>query len=373
VVGRIQPRYMYVPSDDGVEGTNSLTARRMRLGAAGDLSKNVGFTIVGEYANTDNRTQLLDALLTFRSLEDTIGHVLIGRAFIPAYINSAARTIAVERNFVQYLGPGQSGRAWGVGLSRGALYGRMGQGFFGDRLHYWAGIHNGSSGNTQDDNNELLYSLRVDLMPNGPMQGDEWNLGRTPFRWGVGVSGSYGNESSGQPDLDFNNALNGAFGLADVSRLENRWMGAHAQFEGHGWFGLAQYARLESEDADGSTLLIDAQGGADSELKSDAWLFGLSRVMGQGFSPGHQWGLGFQYQLIDNAHAFRTRFMGPRRNNLTTGTSALNFNEGSSYNLVLMYAAARNLRFHAEYDINDEKDSGVPDNNALTLQGVLDF
>jgi len=371
LTGRLQPRYSYLPSDDGVEGASAFSGRRMRLGVAGAYSENVDFLFLGEYANSDNKTSLLDAQIMFKSLQDTIGQVIVGRGFIPAYINSSARTIAVERNYTQYLGPGESGRAWGVGLVRGKSFGNRGDGLFGDRLHYWANVSNGSSGSTSNESNEMLYALRLDLTASGkPMDGDEWNLRHTDFRWNVGASVAQANEQGGSPDFAFNNAL----AAMDIDRIDNLWWGAHAQFQGHGWFGLVQYQRLESEDADGNIPLVNAQGGTSGTLKSDAWLVGLSRVMGPGLRPGHQWGLGYQFQTVDNEHPFRTGFIGPRGRFLSQGTgTAFNFNKGDTHNLVLMYAPERNLRFHLEYDINVEDDPGVPDNNLLTLQGMLDF
>lgn len=371
LTGRIQPRYSYLPSDDGVEGASSFSGRRLRLGAAGAYSENVEFLFQGEYATSDNDVDLLDAQVIFKSLQDSVGQIVIGRGFIPAYINSSARTLAVERNYTQFLGPGQAGRSWGIGLVRGKSYGNRGDGLFGDWLHYWAGVFNGSSGSTTNENNELLYALRLDLMePGKPMLGDEWDLRGTDFRWNIGGSWAQANEQGGSPDFAFNNLL----APTPIDRIDNQWMGAHAQFQGYGWWGLVQYQRFESEDADGSTPLFNAQGGTRRTLESDAWVLGLSRVMGPGLQPGHQWGLGYQFQTVDNEHPFRTRFMGPRGGFLSGGTgTAFNFNEGDTHNLVLMYAVDPNLRFHLQYDINDEDDPGVPKNNLLTLQGMLNF
>ena len=366
VWGRLQPRYTYIAAEKGLEGTNSFTLRRARMGLKGYVADKIAFRTQYEAANQvpglANAENLLDAWVRFEHLDDSIGTITIGQQFVPAYTRPPQWGASVERKFSEYLSPGAAGRARGISLRRGDL-GKpevSSQGLFGNRLHYGLGIFNAPDLSLNNDNNEMLYAVALGLRPTGvsPFP-DEYQLSDRGATYGIGVSYAQSNDSS---------TLDTSVQTVD---MDNEWFGVFGDVQYHHWFGWGSWTQFVSESSQG--LLINTAGQATEELDSYALTLGLSRTFPLKGDTG--WALGFQYQSVDNEHPSRTRFL-----RTLTGRSddevARGMDKGEAYHFMLTWILGSNVRLLNEfiiYDVDKNLSPGQFDHEAFVSQLQIDF
>ncbi|PCI67549.1 MAG: hypothetical protein COB26_09900 [Piscirickettsiaceae bacterium] len=365
VWGRLQPRYTFVPSDHGLEGTNSFTLRRARFGLKGYVADKVGFRYQYEAANEipglSNATNLLDAWVRFEHFEDTIGTITIGQQFIPGYTRRPQVTASVERKFTEYLSPGAAGRARGITIRRGdfGLPEAHGLGLFDNRLHYGIGFFNGPDLSLNNDNNDMLFGVGVGFRPTGVSPSDdEYSFKGRPFTYGFG--GAYSlSKDSGTLDTKFQ-----PVGV----RLDNEWYSLFADVQAGHWKGWLSWASFESE-ADGA-LALNADGILTGSLSSTALSFGFSRAYSlNAENVGFAWAL--QYQYVDNEHPSRTMFFRP-----LTGRSvdevARGMNRGDVYQAMLTWQFDKNVRLINEFSYYSPDQAGFS-YPAFISQVQIDF
>lgn len=366
VWGRLQPRYTYIAAENGLEGTNSFTLRRARMGLKGYVADKIAFRTQYEAANQvaglANAENLLDAWVRFEHLDDSIGTITIGQQFVPAYTRPPQMGASVERKFSEYLSPGAAGRARGISLRRGDL-GKpevSSQGLFGNRLHYGLGIFNAPDLSLNNDNNEMLYAVGLGLRPTGVSPyPDEYQLSDRGATYGIGVSYAQSNDSG---------TLDTSVQTVD---MDNEWFGVFGDVQYHHWFGWGSWTRFVSKSSQG--LLVNTAGLATDELDSDALTLGLSRTFPLKGYTG--WALGFQYQSVDNQHPSRTRFL-----RTLTGRSndevARGMDKGEAYHFILTWILGRNVRLLNEfiiYDVDKNLSPGQFDHEAFVSQLQIDF
>ncbi|MEH6502801.1 MAG: porin [Cycloclasticus sp.] len=351
VWGRLQPRYTFVPSKDGLEGTNSFTLRRARFGVNGYMADRIGFRYQYEAANeapgVANANNLLDAWVRFEHFDDTIGTLTVGQQFIPGYTRRPQVTASVERKFTEYLAPGAAGRARGITLSRGdyGLPESHSRGLFGNTLHYDIGFFNGPDLSLNNDNNSTLFSVGIGIRPTGVSPSDdEYQFKEGPFTYGFGGSYSVSDDSG---------TLDTRFQAAGV-RLNNEWFGLFADVQGYRWRGWLSWADFES-GAEGG-LATNTKGKLTDSLSSTALTLGISRsYQSSAEKLGFAWAL--QYQYVDNEHPSRTMFFRP-----LTGRSAdevaRGMNQGEVYQGMLTWQLAEKVRLINEFSYYSPDDGG---------------
>lgn len=366
VWGRLQPRYTYIPADDNLDGTASFTFRRARIGFKGPLNDQFYAYTQYEAANETpalaNADSLLDAWIRYNVLADTVGDITVGQQFITGYGRAPQLSASVERKFPEFLGPGTAGRARGITIERGKFGApeTVTDGVFGDRLQYGAGIFNGPDVSTNNDNNDLLYSVVAALTPLGMPVEDEYEIRDLPFKYLLGLGYSWSRDS-GNLDARVQNGL-----LGRSVTLDNAWWQAFGEWHARRWFGWASWAQFVSQDSDGP--LARSDGMLDSRLRSRAWTAGVSRSFP--LARGRHFALGLQYQQVDNEHPSRTRFM-----RVLTGSSAdelaRGMDQGQVFQLMATYIFTPNIRLLNEYAWFDA-DGGI-DYGGLVSQLQVDF
>jgi hypothetical protein len=365
VWGRLQPRYTFVPSENGLEGTNSFTLRRARFGLKGYVADKFGFRFQYEAANEvqglSNATNLLDAWVRFEHFEDTIGTLTIGQQFIPGYNRRPQVTASVERKFTEYLSPGAAGRARGITLRRGdfGLPEAHAPGLFGNRLHYGIGFFNGPDLSLNNDNNDTLFGVGVGVRPTGvSYSDDEYSFKPRPFTYGFGGAYSQSKDSG---------TLDTRFQPVGV-RLDNEWYSLFADVQGGHWRGWVSWALFES-DAEGA-LARNTGGQVTDSLSSSALTLGFSRAFALN-SDGLGVALALQYQYLDNEHPSRTMFFRP-----LTGRSAdevaRGMNKGDVYQAMLTWQFDKNVRLINELSYYEPDDGGFS-YPAFISQFQIDF
>jgi len=370
VWGRLQPRYTYVPSDGGREGTNSFTLRRARIGLKGYLADKMPFRYQYEASNEipglSNATNVLDAWVGFEHFRDQVGDIIVGQQFVPGYTRAPQLTASVERKFTEFLSPGAAGRARGISLRRGDN-GRpetSSTGIFDNHLVYGLGLFNSPDLSLDNDNNEMLFSATVGWRPTGQSPWpDEYALKRRSFNYGLNAVYSISRDTA---TLD--TGVQAALGNA--VELDNNWYGLFADVEYEHWFGWAAWTRFVSDARDG--MVIDTDGAASDSLSSTAWVVGGSRTFVVSGNPDIQgWALALQYQGVDNEHPSRTRFF----RNLTgrsPGEVARGMNRGNAYHAMITLILNRNARIINEFTHYNGTDGSV-DHDALVSQLQIDF
>lgn len=366
VWGRLQPRYTYVPAGDGLDGTASFTFRRARIGFKGALNDEFYAYTQYEAANETpalaNADSLLDVWIRYNVLADSAGDIIVGQQFIPGYGRAPQLSASVERKFTEFLSPGTAGRARGIVVERGKFGApeTVTDGVFGDRLQYGAGIFNGPDLNTNNDNNELLYSVVAALTPLGMTVEDEYEIRDLPFRYLIGAGYSWSRDS-GSADARVQNGL-----LGRSVTLDNDWLQLFGEWHARRWYGWASWTQFMSQDDEG--LLARTGGSLDERLRSRAWTVGLSRTFP--LARARHVALGLQYQQVDNEHPSRTRFM-----RILTGSSAdelaRGMDRGQAFQLMATYIFTPNIRLLNEYAWFDA-DRGI-DYGGLVSQLQIDF
>lgn len=365
--GRLQPRYTYIPAGDGLDGTNSFTFRRARVGLRGALNEDFYAYTQYEAANETpalaNADSLLDAWIRYSALSDSIGDIIVGQQFLPGYGRAPQLSASVERKFSEFLAPGTAGRARGIIVERGKLGApeTVTDGVFGDRLQYGLGVFNGPDINTNNDNNELLYAVTAAWTPLGMTVEDEYEIRDLPFRYLLGAGYAWSRDS-GSADARVQNTR-----LGRLVTLDNAWWQLFGEFHVRRWFGWASWTQFASEDGDGLAL-SRADGALDDRLRSRAWTAGFTRTFP--LARGRHFALGLQYQQVDNQHPSRTRFM-----RILTGSSAdelaRGMDQGQAFHLIATYIFNPNIRLLNEYAWFDA-DHGV-DYGGLISQLQVDF
>lgn len=372
VWGRLQPRYTYIAAENGLEGTNSFTLRRARMGLKGYVADDIAFRTQYEAANQvpglANAENLLDAWVRFEHFDRGIGTITVGQQFVPAYTRPPQMGASVERKFSEFLSPGTAGRARGISLRRGdlGLPEASSQGLFGNRLHYGLGIFNTPDLALDNDNNEMLYAIALGLRPTGTSPyPDEYQLQDRGVAYGIGVSYAQSNDS-GTLDTSAQAGITGT----DI-KLDNEWFGVFGDFQYHHWFAWGSWTRFLSESKQG--LLVDTAGRETDKLDSEALTLGLSRSFPLKGDTG--WALGFQYQSVDNEHPSRTRFL-----RTLTGRSkdevARGMDNGEAYHFMLTWILSRKVRLLNEFIVYRVDSSPSPtqfDHEAFVSQLQIDF
>lgn len=259
--GKLQPRYTFVPSKNGLQGTNSFTLRRARLGLNGFLADNVAFRFqydaANEVAGLSNAQKLLDAWVSFKHFDETIGSITVGQQFVPGYTRRPHKTASVERKFTEYLSPGDTGRVRGLSIRKGnmGLPESNSNGYFGNRLHYAVGLFNSPDLSLNNDNNDLMFSTAVSIRPTGVSPSDdEYQFKDRPLAYSIGAAYSASLDSV---------TLDTKFQPSGVE-LDNEWLSVFADVQAHHWWGWASWAQFESDAKNG--LAINAQGDSTSTL-----------------------------------------------------------------------------------------------------------
>ena len=372
VWGRLQPRYTYVPSKNGREGTSSFTIRRARIGLKGYLAEKMPFRYQYEASNEipglSNATNLLDAWVGFEHFRDQIGDIIVGQQFVPGYTRAPQLSASVERKFPEFLYPGFAGRARGISVRRGdnGLPETTSKGIFDNHLLYGVGLFNGPDLSLNNDNNEMLFAATLGWRPTGQsVWPDEYAIKKRGFNYGFNAS-----YASSRDTATLDTAVQKADPLFNTVELDNEWYSLWADVEYEHWFGWASWNRFVSDARDG--LVIDTDDLASNSLSSSAWAIGGSRTFPISGNPDIQgWGLAFQYQSVDNEHPSRTLFFRD-----LTGRSAdevaRGMNKGSAYHAMLTFILNRNARIINEYTHYSGTDGSV-DHDSIVSQLQIDF
>lgn len=372
VWGRLQPRYTYIAAENGLEGTNSFTLRRARMGLKGYVADDIAFRTQYEAANQvpglANAENLLDAWVRFEHFDEGIGTITVGQQFVPAYTRPPQMGASVERKFSEFLSPGTAGRARGISLRRGdlGLPEASSQGLLNNRLHYGLGIFNAPDLSLDNDNNEMLYAIALGLRPTGiSPYPDEYQLQDRGVTYGIGVSYAQSNDS-GTLDTSTQASMTGT----DI-KMDNEWFGVFGDIQYHHWFAWGSWTRFLSESK--KSLLIDTAGIKTDKLDSDALTLGVSRTFPLKGDTG--WALGFQYQSVDNEHPSRTRFL-----RTLTGRSkdevARGMDNGEAYHFMLTWILSRKVRLLNEFIVYRVDENLSPtqfDHEAFVSQLQIDF
>lgn len=349
--GQLQPRYTFVPSKNGLQGTNSFTLRRARVGFKGFAMDKVAFRFQydasNEVAGLSNAQKLLDAWVSFKHFDDSIGSITVGQQFALGYTRRPHKTASVERKFTEVLSPGATGRLRGLTIRKGdmGLPETNSKGYFGNRLQYALGLYNGPDLSLNNDNNDLMFSAAFSLRPTGVSPSDdEYQFKDRPFAYSIGAAYSTSLDSV---TLDTKFQPNGV-------DLDNEWLSAHVDVQAHHWWLWASWAQFKS-DAQGG-LAVNEQGDSTSTLNSNAFTLGVSRAYLLN-SEDMGWAWALQYQHVNNEHPSRTAFFRP-----LTGKSidekARGMNQGSVYQAMFTWQFDKNLRLINElayYDPTDGK------------------
>lgn len=366
VWGRLQPRYTYIAAENGLEGTNSFTFRRARMGVKGYLADRIAFRTQYEAANQvpglPNAENLLDAWVRFEHLDDSFGTITIGQQFIPGYGRAPQLGASVERKFTEFLSPGAAGRARGISLRRGdfGLPEASSKGLFGNRLHYGIGMFNAPDLSLDNDNSEMLYAIAIGLRPTGVSPYlDEYQVVDRGFTYSLAGSYARSNDSG---TLD-----TGVIGVD----LKNEWFTMFNDLQYHHWYAWSAWTRFVSE-SDGNQLL-NTNNVLSDKLDSTAMTLGLTRTFP--LLGDTAWALGFQYQTVDNEHPSRTRFL-----RTLTGRSpdelARGMDDGDAYHFMFTWIFGRNVRLINEfilYDVDTSYSAGQFDHEAFVSQLQVDF
>ena len=364
--GRLQPRYTYIAAQNGLEGTNSFTLRRARMGLKGYAANDIAFRMQYEAANQvpglANAQNLLDAWVRFEHLDESIGTITVGQQFVPAYARQPQLTASVERKFTEYLSPGAAGRARGITLERGnfGLPEASSEGLFGNRLHYGLGIFNSPDLSRDNDNNEMLYAIALALRPTGvsPYE-DEYQIKDRGVTYGIGVAYAQSNDSG---------TLDTSVQTVD---MDNQWLGVFGDLQYHHWYAWGSWAQFLSQSSQG--LLTNTSGIQTDKLNSVALALGVSRTFPIRVDTG--WALGFQYQSVDNEHPSRTRFLRTLTGN-SVDEVARGMDNGEAYHFMMTWLLDRNVRLINEFILYDVDDSLLPgqfDHEAFVSQLQIDF
>lgn len=372
VWGRLQPRYTYVPSKDGREGTNSFTFRRARIGLKGYLADKMPFRYQYEASNEipglSNATNLLDAWVGFEHFREQVGDIIIGQQFVPGYTRAPQLSASVERKFSEFLSPGATGRARGISLRRGdnGLPESTSTGILDNHLLYGIGLFNSPDLSLNNDNNEMLFSATLGWRPTGQsVWPDEYAITKRGFNYGVNAAYASSRDTS---TLD--TAVQAANPLNNAVELDNDWYSLFFDVEYEHWFGWASWTRFVSDARDG--LVIDTDGLTSESLSSSAWTVGGSRTFLISGNPDVQgWGLAFQYQQVDNEHPSRTRFFRTLTGR-STGELARGMNRGQAYHAMLTIILNRNARIINEFTHYNGADGSV-DHDSIVSQLQIDF
>jgi len=364
--GQLQPRYTFVPSKNGLQGTNSFTLRRARVGFKGTtLGNNLAFRFQYEAANEvpglPNAQKLLDAWASFKHFDDSIGSITIGQQFALGYTRRPHKTASVERKFTEVLSPGAVGRLRGLTVRKGdmGLPETNSKGYFGNRLHYALGLYNSPDLSLNNDNNDLMFSAAFSLRPTGiSPSDDEYQFKDRPFAYSIGAAYSASLDSV---TLDTKFQPNGI-------DLDNEWLSVFADVQAHHWWLWASWAQFKS-DAQGG-LAINTQGNSTGTLNSDAFTIGLSRAYLLN-SENMGWAWALQYQHVNNEHPSRTAFFRPLTGKSVDEVSR-GMNQGSVYQAMLTWQFDENLRLINEFSYYDPTD-GMFDYPSFISQLQLTF
>ncbi len=349
--GKLQPRYTFVPSKNGLQGTNSFTLRRARLGLDGFLADKVAFRFQYDAANEisglSNAQKLLDAWVSFKHFDETIGSITFGQQFVPGYTRRPHTSASVERKFSEYLSPGDTGRVRGISIRKGnmGLPESNSKGYFGNRLHYALGLFNSPDLSLNNDNNDLMFSTAISIRPTGVSPSDdEYQFKDRPLAYSIGAAYSTSLDSV---------TLDTKFQPSGIE-LDNEWLSAHADVQAHHWWLWASWAQFKS-DAQGG-LAVNAQGDNTDTLSSDAFTLGLSRAYLLN-SEDMGWAWAIQYQHVNNEHPSRTMFFRP-----LTGRSsdelARGMNQGSVYQTMFTWQFDKDVRLINELSYYEPSDGG---------------
>ncbi|MGB1703131.1 MAG: porin, partial [Cycloclasticus sp.] len=346
-----QPRYTFVPSKNGLEGTNSFTLRRARLGFNGFLADNFAYRFQYEAANEapglPNAQRILDAWVSFKHFDESIGSLTVGQQFVPGYTRRPHKTASVERKFSEVLSPGAVGRTRGISIRKGdmGLPETNSKGYFDNRLHYAVGLFNSPDLSLNNDNNNLMFSSAFSIRPTGHSPSDdEYQFKDRPLAYSLGAAYSFSKDSG---TLDTKFQPNGI-------RLDNEWLSFFADVQAHHWWGWASWAQFNS-DAKGG-IALNAQGNNTHSLSSTAFTLGLSRSYLLS-SENMGWAWAVQYQHVNNEHPSRTMFFRP-----LTGTStdelARGMNQGSVYQTMFTWQFDKDVRLINEFSYYEPTDGG---------------
>ncbi len=372
VWGRLQPRYTYVPSKDGREGTSSFTFRRARIGLKGYLADKMPFRYQYEASNEipglSNVTNLLDAWVGFEHFRDQIGDIIVGQQFIPGYTRAPQLSASVERKFPEFLYPGLAGRARGISLRRGdnGLPETTSKGVFDNHLLYGVGLFNTPDLALDNDNNELLFAATLGWRPTGQsVWPDEYAIKKRGFNYGFNAA-----YASSRDTATLDSGVQAAPPLNNPVELDNEWYSLWTDIEYGHWFGWASWNGFVSDARDGQ--VIDTDGLASDSLNSSAWAIGGSHTFPISGNPDIQgWALAFQYQSVDNDHPSRTRFFRDLTGR-SAGELARGMNDGSAYHAIVTFILNRNARIINEFTHYNGTDGSV-DHDSLVSQLQIDF
>lgn len=349
--GLAQPRYTFVPSKNGRQGTNSFTLRRARLGFTGFASDNVAFRFQYDASNEvvglSNAQKLLDAWVSLKHFDDSLGSITVGQQFALGYTRRPHKSASVERKFTEVLSPGAVGRARGLTIRKGnmGLPETNSKGYFGNRVHYALGLFNSPDLSLNNDNNDLLFSAAFALRPNGiSPSDDEYQFKDRPLAYSVGAAYSTSLDSV---TLDTKFQPNGV-------ELDNEWLSVFADVQAHHWWLWASWAEFKSDATGG--LAVNTQGDNTNALSSSALTLGLSRAYLLN-SEDMGWAWALQYQHVDNEHPSRTAFFRPLTGK-STDELARGMNQGNVYQAIFTWQFDENLRLINElayYDPTDGK------------------
>lgn len=206
--GRIQVQYMDVdPDAGGVEGTDDLFFRRLRLYVEGSVTEDILGKWQVDFGSDGEDAETKDAFIQYSGLG--IGDVTIGNHYVPfsrEQLTSSKRQQLVERTFVGDHDFGVPDRQLGVSLSGGndlITYALGG---------YQAGI-DGSTGKVDfesrasqpnDDDNFYVGNLvggRLDYTPLGKFKYAQGAFGSEP-KFGVGINAYTWSNDDDAPDPD---------------------------------------------------------------------------------------------------------------------------------------------------------------------------
>jgi len=350
--GKLQPRYTFVPSKNGLQGTNSFTLRRARLGLNGFLADKIAFRYQYDAANevggSSNVQKLLDAWVSFKHFDETIGSITVGQQFVPGYTRRPHTTASVERKFSEVLSPGEVGRVRGISIRKGnmGLPETNSKAYFGNRLHYAVGLFNSPDLSFNNDNNDLMFSTAISLRPTGVSPSDdEYQFKDRPLSYSIGAAYSTSLDSI---------TLDTRFQPSGVE-LDNEWLSAHIDVQAHHWWLWASWAQFKS-DAQGG-LALNAQGDNTDNLSSNAFTLGLSRAYLLN-SEDMGWAWALQYQHVNNEHPSRTMFF-----RALTGRSsdelARGMDQGSVYQTMFTWQFDKDVRLINELSYYQPTDGGL--------------
>ena len=175
--------------DNGdVANTEGFRLRRARIGLHGSFTDQLSLNVVLRLNDILAGGNVLDAAnIVYRPAPFL--NLAIGTAPLPfsrGSMTSSSQLMAIERPMsVNEMNPGSQ-----LGV---AVFGGLGGGIF----EYAGGIYNGAPGYSEGDLGDgLLYAVRLQVSPFGPMSMNESDYEDSPFRMAIGGDYYYNNDSS---------------------------------------------------------------------------------------------------------------------------------------------------------------------------------